>query len=113
MTGATADASLQALAFPLMPADPDRRGVVFEAPPDWRFDPDALDPRADAVVWGRMPDTTPSLRSAARTAAAREAALRTVRRRLPAGLRLLGIHRLPPRRLQSGGLRGWARAALR
>ena len=114
MTGATADASpLQALAFPLMPADPGRRGAVLEAPPDWRFDPAALDPGADVVVWGRMPDATPSLRSAARTAAAREAALLAVRRRLPARLRVVGIHRLPPRRLQSGGLRGRARAALR
>ena len=114
MTGATADASpLQALAFPLMPADPGRRGAVLEAPPDWRFDPAALDPGADVVVWGRMPDATPSLRSAARTAAAREAALLAVRRRLPARLRVVGIHRLRPRRLQSGGLRGRARAALR
>ncbi|MGH3113826.1 MAG: hypothetical protein ACRDOP_10220, partial [Gaiellaceae bacterium] len=75
MTGGTGDASpLQALSYPLMPADPGRHGAVVEASADWRFDPDALDPRADAVLWGRMPDRTPSLRSAARTAAAREAA---------------------------------------
>jgi hypothetical protein len=114
MTGGTADASpLQTLSFPLMPADPGRRGQVVEAPPDWRFDPDALDPRADAVVWGRMPDRTPSVRQAARTAAAREATLRTVSGRVPSRLRLVGIHRLAPRRLQAGGLRGRARAAVR
>ena len=107
------ESPLGALSFPLLPADPGRHGEVVEAPPDWRFDPDAFDPRADAVVWGRMPDRTPSLRSAARTAAAREAALRTVRRRIPARLRLVGIHRLPPRRLRGGGLRGRARAVLR
>jgi hypothetical protein len=108
------DASpLGALSFPLMPADPGRRGEVIEAPPDWRFDPDALDPRADAVVWGRMPDRTRSVRSAARTAAAREATLRAVRRRIPSRLRLVGIHRLPPRRLQGGGLKGRVRAVLR
>jgi hypothetical protein len=114
MTGGITDASpLQALSYPLMPADPGRRGEVVEAPPDWRFDPDALDPRADAVVWGRMPDRSPSLLSAARTAAAREATLRTVGRRIPSRLRLVGIHRLAPRRLQAGGLRGRVRAAVR
>lgn len=114
MTSGTADESpLQALSYPLMPADPGRRGDVVEALPDWRFHPDALDPRADAVVWGRMPDRTPSVRQAARTAAAREATLRTVSRRVPARLRLVGIHRLAPRRLHAGGLRGRVRAAVR
>lgn len=114
MTGGTADGSqLRLLSYPLMPADPGSRGEVVEAPPDWRFNPDALDSGADAVVWGRMPDRTPSLRSAARTAAAREAALRTVGRRVPSRLRLVGIHRLAPRRLQAGGLRGRVRAAVR
>jgi hypothetical protein len=114
MTSGTTDASpLQALSYPLMPADPGRRGEVVEAPPDWRFDPDAFDSRVDAVVWGRMPDRTPSLRSAARTAAAREATLRTFGRCLPSRLRVVGIHRLAPRRLQAGGLRGRVRAAVR
>jgi hypothetical protein len=114
MTGGTTDASpLQALSYPLMPADPGRRGEVIEAPPDWRFDPGALDPQADAVVWGRMPDRTPSVRQAARTAAAREATLRTIGRRVPSRLRLVRIHRLAPRRLQAGGLRGRVRAAVR
>lgn len=114
MTGGTGDESpLQALSYPLMPADPGRRGDVLEAPPDWRFDPDGFDSRADVVVWGRMPDPSPSVRSAARTAAAREAALRAVSRRLPSRLRLVGIHRLAPRRLQAGGLRGRVRAAVR
>ena len=114
MTGGTADASpLQALSFPLMPADPGLRGQVVEAPPDWRFDPETLDPRADAVIWGRMPDRAPSVRQAARTAAAREATLRAVGRRMPSRLHLVGIHRLAPRRLQAGGLRGRVRAAVR
>jgi Phosphotransferase enzyme family len=104
---------LGTLAYPLMPADAGRRGQVIEAPPDWRFDPDALDPSADAVVWGRMPDRTESLRLVARRAAGREATLRTVPRRIPSRLRLVGIHRLRPRRLQAGGVRGRARAALR
>ena len=114
MTGGTGDASpLQALSYPLMPADPGRRAEVLEAPADWCLHPDGFDSRADVVVWGRMPDPSPSLRSAARTAAAREVTLRTMGRRLPSRLRLVGIHRLAPRRLQTGGLRGRVRAAVR
>lgn len=101
------------LSYPLMPADPGTRGQVVEAPPDWRFEADELDPGANAVVWGRMPDRSPSLRSAARTAAAREAALRTVPRRIPDRLDVVGVHRLRPRRLHAGGLRGRMRAVLR
>jgi Protein of unknown function (DUF1679) len=114
MTGGTAEASpLEALSFPLLPAEAGRRAQVVEAPPDWRFDSEALDPLAEAVVWGRMPDATRSLVSAARWAAAREATLRTLARRLPPRLRLAGIHRLAPRRLHAGGARGRVRAALR
>jgi hypothetical protein len=104
---------LGVLAYPLMPADPARRGEVVEAPPDWSFDSATFDPEAYALVWGRMPDASPSLRSAALRAAAREAALREVRRRVPSHLRLVAVHRLPPRRLDTGGLRGILRTALR
>jgi hypothetical protein len=101
------------LAYPLMPVEPERHGVAVQAPPDWRFNPSAIDPRTDAVVWGRMPEGSASLASAARLAGLREVSLRTLRRRLPARLRLVAVHRLPPRRLGTGRLRGSVRAALR
>lgn len=101
------------LAFPLMPIDPGRRGQIIEAPPDWRFDPRALDPEADIVVWGRSSDRSPPLTLAARRAAGREAALRTLRRRIPSRLRLVAVHRLPPRQLEPTGLRGTIRTLIR
>lgn len=112
--GAPGDASpLRDLSYPLMPADPARRGEVVEAPPDWSFEPAVFDPEADAVVWGRTPDRSSPRRSAVRHAAAREATLRTIRRRIPSHLRLVAVHRLPPRQLESRGLRSGIRAAIR
>jgi hypothetical protein len=100
------------LAYPFMPAEPERHGVIVQAPPDWRFDLSAFD-RADTVVWGRMPEGSASLPSATRLAGLREVSLRTLGRRLPARLHVIAIHRLPPRRLRTGRLRGSVRAALR
>jgi Protein of unknown function (DUF1679) len=101
------------LAYAFMPVEPERRGMAVQAPPDWRFDPSALDSRADVVVWGRTPEGSASLASAARLAGLREVSLRTLGRRLPAHLHVVAVHRLPPRRLATGRLRGRVRAALR
>jgi Phosphotransferase enzyme family len=101
------------LAYGFMPVEPERHGAAVQAPPDWRFDPSEIDPRADVVVWGRMPEGSASLASAARLAGLREVSLRTLGRRLPARLHVVAVHRLPPRRLGTGRLRGTVRAALR
>jgi hypothetical protein len=101
------------LAYAFMPAEAERHGVAIQAPLDWRFDPSAIDSRADVVVWGRTPEGSASLASAARLAGRRELSLRTLGRRLPARLQVVAVHRLPPRRLGTGRLRGSVRAALR
>jgi hypothetical protein len=101
------------LAYAFMPAEPERHGVAVQAPPDWRFDPSAIDSRADVVVWGRTPEGSAPLSAAARAAGRREASLRTLGRRLPARLHVAAVHRLPPRRLGTGRARGSVRAALR
>jgi Phosphotransferase enzyme family len=108
------DASpLRVLSYPLMPADQARRAQIVEAPPDWSFDPTVFDPEAVAAVWGRTADRSSPLGAALRRAATREVALQTLRRRIPSHLRLLAVHRLPPRQLESRGLRGSLRGALR
>ncbi|MGH3005924.1 MAG: phosphotransferase [Gaiellaceae bacterium] len=101
------------LAYPLLPAEPGRHGVAVEAPPDWSFEPAAVDPAADVIVWGRMPAGSAPLAAAARRAALREVSLRTMRRRLPSRLRVAAVHRLPPRGLRMERARGSVRAALR
>jgi hypothetical protein len=101
------------LAYAFMPAEAERHGVAIQAPPDWRFDPSAIDSRADVVVWGRTPEGSASLASAARLAGLREVSLRTLGRRLPARLHVFAVHRLPARRLGTGRLRGSVRAVLR
>jgi phosphotransferase family enzyme len=103
---------LAALAFPFLPADPRRRGVVVEAGPDWRYDPTAVSPDTDIVVWGRLPQGAAAAGALGRPAAAREIALRTLRRALPDGISVAAVHRLAPRGM-SGGPRGAIRAALR
>jgi aminoglycoside phosphotransferase len=110
---ATEASPLRVLAYPLMPADPGRRGEVVEAPQDWSLDAADLDPEAGTVAWGRAADRSPLLRSAVRHAVAREAALLAIRRRVPPPLRLVAVHRLPPRQLESHGLRGGVPAAIR
>ena len=96
-----------------MPAEPGRNGTAVEAPADWSFDPAAVAPDADVVVWGRTPEGSAPLVAAARRAARREASLRTLRRRVPAGVRLAAVHRLAPRGLGGARLRGGLRAVLR
>lgn len=108
------DASpLELLSYPLLPADPARRGQVVEASAEWRFEPAAFDSEAAAAVWGRTPDSSSPLRTAMLAAGAREAVLRTMHRRIPAHLRLVAVHRLPPRRLMTTGLHGSVGAAVR
>jgi Phosphotransferase enzyme family len=101
------------LAYPLMPVEPDRHGVAVEAPPDWSFEPAAVEPAADVIVWGRTPAAPAPLAAAARSAALREVSLRAMRRRLPSRLRIAAVHRLPPRGLSAGRVRGSVRGALR
>jgi Phosphotransferase enzyme family len=101
------------LAYAFMPVEPERHGVAVQAPPDWRFDPSTVDSYADVVVWGRTPEGSAPLASAARCAALREVSLHSIRRRLPARLQVVAFHRLPPRQLGMGRLRGSVRTALR
>lgn len=101
------------LAYPLLPAEPERRGVVVEAPPDWSLDRVALDVDADIVVWGRLPAPPAPLAEAIGRTARRELALRTLGRRLPSRHRVSAVSRLAPRRLRSGRLRGALRTVLR
>jgi hypothetical protein len=99
-------------AFPFLPADPDRRGAAIEAPTDWRR---TLPPEAgplDVVVWGRLPDPSPSSTRSLGSALAREWALHRLAVVGQAGFRVAGIHRLAGGGL-SGGLRGSIRKGLR
>src|SRR6266536_3010294 len=82
---------LRILSYPLMPTDPARRGSIVEAPVDWRIDPSSFDPEAEVIVWGRTSDRSVPLRLAVRWAAAREAALRTMRHRAPPPLRRVAV----------------------
>ena len=101
------------LAFAFLPADPERRGVAVEAPPEWSLDRSLLEVDADIVVWGRAPEAPAPLGTAARRAGRRELALRVLGRRLRPGWRVAAVHRLPPRELRPGALRGSVRAAVR
>lgn len=109
----TADDSLfDRLAFPFLPAEPGRPGVIVEADPDWRL---RLPTRADAsevVIWGRTPDSVARPDRALRAAIARERSLRTLRRQVPDRLGIRAVHRLPAARL-GPGRRSAARAAVR
>lgn len=104
---------LALLAYAFLPADAERRGVAVEAPADWRLDLAQVDDDVDVVVWGRPPEPSGPLVPAARRAARREVALRTLGRRLPARLRVVAVHRLPPRGLGLDRLRSGVRTALR
>ena len=104
---------LELLAYPLMPADEGRGGQVVEASSDWRFDPAAFDDEAAVALWGRLPDSSSSLRAAVLAAGAREAAIRTVRRHVPSHHALVAVHRLPPRSVRTSGLHGRIGAAVR
>ena len=95
-----------------MPADHDRQGGSFEAGPDWAFNLPASARELDVVVWGRLPDGGSAPAHAIRSAMAREVTLRRLGSRLPDGLRIGAIHRLPAGRL-SAGLRRDVRAAIR
>jgi hypothetical protein len=93
---------LAALAPPLLPADPARRGVVVDA---GAVVPDD----ADVVVWGRLGAGSGS---ALGHAARREAELRRLRAGVPAPLRVTAVHRLGASGTRTG-VRGRARSALR
>jgi Phosphotransferase enzyme family len=101
------------LAYPLLPAEPERRGIVVEAPPDWSLARAALEADADVVVWGRLPEPPAPLAEAAGRAARRELALRTLGRRLHSRQRMVAVNRLAPRRLRPGRVRSALRTALR
>jgi hypothetical protein len=101
------------LAYPLLPAEPERSGIVVEAPPDWSLEGGALDVDADVVVWGRLPEPPAPLAEAARRAARRELALRTLGRHLHSRRRVVAVNRLAPRRLRPGRVRSALRTALR
>jgi hypothetical protein len=103
--------SFRTLASLLLPAAPDRTGVVLEADERWSFDGRGVE--ADVVVWGRAP--LPSgmpLAVVTRAALARERALRRLRRRPPHPWRLATMQRLPPSTTLRSGHRERARAAV-
>jgi hypothetical protein len=109
-SGAAALVTFQALASLLLPAAPERTGVVLEADDQWLFDVRGIE--ADVVVWGRGPRPSGMpLATVARAALARERAMRRLRRHPPHPWQLTWIHRLPPSTLQPR-LRQRARAAM-
>lgn len=103
--------SFGALASLLLPADPGRTGTVVETDESWSLP--AGDAATDVVLWGRgsLLSGTPRLR-AARSAVARERAIRSIRRRGLGSGRFAGLHRLHPPVLAGGGGRNRRRAAL-
>jgi hypothetical protein len=110
---ATERTRLADLAYPFMPADPERRGATVDAGPAWvLYRALAPDERADLIVWGRLPDSGSSLGAALRSAVAREVGLVRLRRRVTRPLHIAAVHRLRPHQL-SRGLRGGLRAAIR
>src|SRR2546428_1188403 len=101
----------RALASLLLPADPKRSGVVFEADDRWTFDPRSID--ADVVVWGRPPSLSGmSPLTLATSALARERTIAQLRRRPPRPWHLSAIHRWTPSALAQARLRERARAAM-
>ena len=98
------------LASLLMPIDDGVEGVAVEAGADWSLG--GVPPGADVVVWGRGPwgAATPA-RTLARSAVARERALRRLERGA-APLPVLAIHRWPPPEFRIATAWRRARAAL-
>lgn len=113
MTARGGSSRFELLAYPFLPADPERRGVAIEAPPEWTFERARVEVDADIVVWGRAPESPAPLVTAARLAARRELALRALGPRLRSGRRVAALHRLRPRALRPGRLRSLLRTALR
>lgn len=93
------EVSIAATASLLLPVDADL-GHVEDAKLAWS------PPRghgASRMVWGRGPDTSGgSQRPLAAVALLREATLLRVRVRAPAGWNVVGVHRVPPRRVGGG-----------
>lgn len=102
--------SFRGVASLLLPADPGRTGSIVETDQEWSLPPPP-DRGTDVVLWGRgpLPSGTPRLQ-AARSAFARERALRSLRR-LPSS-RFAGLHRLAPPALGGGAGKNRLRAVL-
>ncbi len=91
--------NFRALASLLLPALPERTGIVLEADEHWSFDGRGVE--ADVVVWGRAPTGSGMpLATVTRAALARERAIHRLRRRPPQPWRLSSLDRLPPPALQ-------------
>ncbi len=104
--------SFQGLAFLLMPAEPGLTGTIQEAGDRWSL-ADPPDPGTAVVIWGRGPLFSGTRGAvAARSAVARERAIRSLRRRCPPPFRVAGVHRLPPPVLAGGRARNGVRAGL-
>lgn len=104
--------SFRSLASLLLPADPNRTGAIIETDDRWRVPP-TQDAANDVVLWGRGPlPSGTRLPKAARSAFARERALRSLRRHGVGFSRLAGVHRLAPSVLMGGAARNRVRAAL-
>ena len=93
-----------------LPAEDPSAGRVVEAPADWTV---GDLPDADVIVWGRAFSSFGTPAAAARLAAARERAIRAVRRRAgERGLRVRAVHRWRPARTRPGRAKHRVRAAV-
>jgi hypothetical protein len=105
--------TFRSLATLFLPAEPGLRGLIVDAGEDWRFEHSGTE-QADAVVWGREPlPSGRGLGAGLAWMAARGRAIRGLRRRPPHGLKLIGIHRIPPARMGSGRIRDRLRKTVR
>jgi hypothetical protein len=100
-----------ALFLPAGGRDP---GAVVPAGSRWRLDPQVLRHTSGTVVWGRLPlPAGTGTRRVLDTALRREIALWRVRHDPARRHHAAGVYRLPAPTMAAGGVRGWARRALR
>jgi hypothetical protein len=88
--------AFEAVAHLFKPIDERLRSVIVEADDSWRVDlPDKSE--ADVIVWGKPQISKTSAPLMVRWATQRELALRAAGRHTPSGMRVVAIHRLPPK----------------
>jgi hypothetical protein len=93
----------------LLPAGEDARAEVVESDARWTFRAPVT--AADVVLWGRIPYRSMlGARTIGAHVISRERALRSLARRGPEGLRVVGVHRLSPPPGPPGAIAGAARS---